>query len=55
MILTGLEMALKALAGFVVLYILWRSVATWRRLQKRKRLQRMKARAERNRSQNQSL
>jgi len=55
MALTGLEMALKALAGLVVLYILWRSVATWRRLQKRKRLQRMKARAERNRSQNQSL
>ncbi len=42
--------AIKALGAVILLFFLWRCSVTWKRLQKRKRLQQLKGRAERERS-----
>lgn len=45
--LKGAVLLLKVLALGISLFLIWRSAATWKRIQKRKRLQQLKSRAER--------
>ncbi len=48
-LLTSLRVALNGIGIGILLFLIWRSVATWKRVQKRKRLQQLKSRAERDR------
>lgn len=46
-LLSALSLLLKVLLGGLTLFVLWRAWITWKRVKKRKRLQQLKARAER--------